>query len=764
MTAPIQRVSNAPVTSSMAPNPMMMRMAAPVQNAAMTPQEIVGILRRHIGKIILLTLLGTVLGGAAFVALNRTSPKYTATAGIDVMPPVDGPPLDFLTGQVNKELYYQFRFTKASLIKQQSMLEELLQQDRIRQTNWFKQFAEVNSQGEIVGDRNTAIRKCLDALNSDLTATAPRDQNFILVSMTCGSPSEAALIVDETVRLFLRNQQQLAQRSIAQQLSAKNRQRDEIQGRLRGIENDLDVLRRGASQTIRFDMQGQSVRDYMDQHLASVAQLQTTLETTRSNLESQIEILKARVGSEEFDMIVQQSVEQDPIVRQLQSNITLAETRHAELLSRFGGEHRLVQESYQSLERLKAERDARKTLIAEINRQSAYQAAQDDMIGLRQQIDSITRQLQTAKSDYRQAEQLRADYTKADILREEQQTMLETVKTYIESLTAKHEDPELSKLMSMGAAPIPLRTSFPKLQFFVPAGFILGLLAGLGLAFAIELLNDTLRTPSDVMRHLRAPLIGSICHADDDEDAENVELSHVVRQAPYSIMSECYRQLRTNLKLAKGGMEHKSLLVTSPAAGDGKTSVAVNLASTMIAENKKVLLIDTNFRRPSTSALFPRTGEDGAMIEHPDFGLSNFLLGQCTDEKQIIRPTGITGLYLIDSGPLPANPAELLDSSRMKQLLATCNQQFDQVIIDGPPLLVSDAKALASAVDGTIVVFNTATTHRGAAQRVLRELEQVNANTVGSVLMGIKTRKGGYFQEVYRSYQEYQRVPVNPNM
>ena len=136
-------------------------------------------------------------------------------------------------------------------------------------------------------------------------------------------------------------------------------------------------------------------------------------------------------------------------------------------------------------------------------------------------------------------------------------------------------------------------------------------------------------------------------------------------------------------------------------------------------------------------------------------------MGQCADIRQVIRPSGIENLSVMDSGPLPANPTELFTTERMKRLLEQCKEQFDYVIIDGPAMLVSDSKALASQVDGTILVFNAQTTHRGAAMRILRELRDTHANIIGTVLMGVKTRKGGYFREYYRSYQEYQRVHVD---
>jgi len=113
-------------------------------------------------------------------------------------------------------------------------------------------------------------------------------------------------------------------------------------------------------------------------------------------------------------------------------------------------------------------------------------------------------------------------------------------------------------------------------------------------------------------------------------------------------------------EVVRGAVEHKTLLITSPNSGDGKTTIATNLTSTLLARKQKVMLIDANFRPAAIGHLFPRTGETGALIEHADFGLSNYLMGQCTDISQIIRPSGIPGLFIIDSGPLPSSPAELL--------------------------------------------------------------------------------------------------------
>jgi capsular exopolysaccharide synthesis family protein len=204
--------------------------------------------------------------------------------------------------------------------------------------------------------------------------------------------------------------------------------------------------------------------------------------------------------------------------------------------------------------------------------------------------------------------------------------------------------------------------------------------------------------------------------------------------------------------------------VSSGMAGDGTTSVAVNLASTFVAENRRVLLIDANFRRPRLHAVFPASGAEGPGAGESEFGLSSLLIGLCGYEDA--RRSGvIEGLDIITSGPVPSNPTELLGSYRMEQLIKECRNSYDYVIIDSPPVLVvSDAKVLARMVDGTVLVFNASATRRGAAQRSVLEFREVRAPISGCVLFAARTLKGGYFREQFRSYREYQEMQPAPSV
>ncbi|TFG47753.1 MAG: polysaccharide biosynthesis tyrosine autokinase, partial [Candidatus Brocadiia bacterium] len=320
----------------------------------------------------------------------------------------------------------------------------------------------------------------------------------------------------------------------------------------------------------------------------------------------------------------------------------------------------------------------------------------------------------------------------------------------------------MAKLVSMGEAPLPKEMSFPSAIIFFPGGTMLGLLLGIGLAFLIELLNDLVRTPRDVVRHLRIPLLGVIPDESEDDELEGEDLRQIVHSLPNCIISESYRGFKTNLSLS-GDETAKVLFVTSGMAGDGKTSVAINLALSFAADNKKVLLIDSNFWRSTLHKVFPNKVIGDKLSEEASdsiVGLSTFLAGGC-DAGRIIRSSGVQSLDIVDAGSMPSNPTELFGNSRMRQFIDNCRKRYDYVLIDGPPvLLVSDAKILSKHSDATVLVFNAQATRRGAAQRTIRELRDVNSKIAGCVLFSVKSLKGGYFHEQFRYYQEYHKLQL----
>jgi len=742
MTEHIQPAGNLSGGSIIRPIGMRPPMAG--QSQTITPKEIIAILRRHVLLIISFTVLGVIIGGISWFLLRRYAPVYTASTAIEVLHPGQSDPMSFTSGVSNKDLFYQFRSTKAAFIKQQNNLQELLKRDKIRQTAWFKKF-----------DNN--IVKAVETLEKKMGASAQREANWILVSMKCNSQKESALIVNEMVDLFIKTQHDMATRDIRAQLAERTKQQQLIKTQLAQAEESLDTIRKGTEYT---NLQGNTsgFRSYLDLKLSSIETNYDELESNIGRLEATIATLTTRAEGE-YDAVVREQMEEDPISRMIRQTIVNLELSLAQQLTRFGENHRRIKETRDALKQAKNDLASRQTEIADIRRKSSLRNAEDLMTSLTKEIETLSQQRILAKREYKDLDNLRAGYEKIEQVRDEKRALLEEITKNIEKLNMVFNDPEISKVKKLGDAPEPLAVTFPRMIIMLPAGFVLGAMAGIGLAFAVELFNDLIRTPADIRKHLNIPLLGLVCHADEDDNVDQIDLCHVVRQAPYSILSECYRQIRANLKIQNATRLNKVLLITSGGTLDGKTSVAVNLTSTLIADDMNVLLIDTNFRNPTTANLFPISHSEHETSEHSDFGLSNYLMGQCQYE-QVIRYSGINGLDIIDSGPLPANPAETLGNARMFELLDKAKHGYDYVIIDGPPMIVSEAKILAADADATILILNTETTRRGAAQRVVRELRSINADIVGSVLVGVKILKGGYFHEVFRSYQQYQHMQI----
>jgi succinoglycan biosynthesis transport protein ExoP len=715
----------------------------PTPSACLTPKEVFGILRRHVFLIVCFTVLGLAAGGGTWKLLQKYVPRFTARTFIQVLPPVEKDPMTIGSVQLHKDILYGHRQSIANLIKQQNTLEELLDRDKVKETRWYERRD---------GDR----RKVVKYLQRHFGARAHRDSEFVEISMTCGSAREAADIVNEMLELFLSRQGATERREISAKLQQLEEQRLRVQGEVDAAEKGLDDVRSAYDLT---DLERPEGRYF--QHTVTVKL--NNLEIQKNELDLIIRQLRADIANLQelatgpITEQIEFTIEKDPVMIDLAQQLTFWETQLSGLLTKFGENHRDVRQARERMEEVKKKRSQRKIEIANQTRRANLENARDSLIVLQERFEQLEQLRQEAEAKKKQLDLARIQFDKGLKIRDERLEMLDTIKEQIEKLKTLHDDPETPKVLSVGKAPPPLEMVFSRQWWlWFPGGTLLGLLLGIGLTFLAELANDLVRTPSDVARFLRISLLGVIPDASEDSQVRRIELRHAVRLAPYSVIGESYRQCRTNLMLSGDPESMKTLLISSGMAGEGKTSVAVNLATTFVAAEKKVLLIDANFRQPYLHALFPKL-ETKPSVKNFDFGLSSVLTRQCTPTKAI-RSSGIEGLDVIDSGPLPANPAELLGSPQMAGLLQDKRKKYDHIIIDGPPvLLVSDGKVLARLVDATILVFNAMTTTRGAAHRAIRELKEVNARVVGGVLFAARAIKGGYFQEQFKSYRRYQK-------
>jgi len=271
-------------------------------------------------------------------------------------------------------------------------------------------------------------------------------------------------------------------------------------------------------------------------------------------------------------------------------------------------------------------------------------------------------------------------------------------------------------------------------------GLLIGLLAGIALAFVIERLDDTLKTPEDAERHLGLPVIGVVPRVEPG-------LVTSLAEDPRSAFSEAYRSLRTGLQFVDAQGSPRTLLVTSTMQGEGKSTTAWMLARKFAQLGRRVLLVDADMRKPS---LHTRLNVPTAP------GLSEHLSGQA-DSQAILKPGGIENVTVVTAGRLPSNPAELLATPRFHSLLRAAADDYDQVIIDGPPLLgLADVPIIANIVDGTLLVVEAGRARFGAVRSALKRLRAARAKVVGAVLEKYDPKAASYgYGAGYASYYRY---------
>ncbi|MEP6651720.1 MAG: polysaccharide biosynthesis tyrosine autokinase [Myxococcales bacterium] len=454
-------------------------------------------------------------------------------------------------------------------------------------------------------------------------------------------------------------------------------------------------------------------------------------------------ILDARGDISEKETIPE--IRNNATVQHLRTLYLDLEKQKADLASKYGDQHPRIENISQQIASVRAEYEREIDGVLK-TMDKAYQA----LLNIQNSLEKH------AEQEKREAIEL----SKMEVQYKPLQREAEDNNRVFALITTRQKEIDLTGMMKTNNVRVLDRATVnrvpvsPKVGFNLIIGALIGLLGGIGAAFGMEAFDNTLKSQEDVELAIGRPVVGiipmikAIDEKKVDESASALQERDLsVIRNPKSPAAECCRSLRTNLLFMSPDHPLHTIVVTSPGPQEGKTTTAINLAVTFALAGNKVLLIDTDMRRPRVHRSFGISNTAG---------LSTAILG-AVSIRELAHKTEIENLEVVPCGPTPPNPAELIHTEKFANLLRECTQYYDRVILDSPPTsAVTDPVVLGTMVDGVLLVVRANRTTREAAAQARRQLATANANLIGVVINEVEAGDGyGGYSYYYRSYGGY---------
>ena len=711
----------------------------------MTISDVLRVLRTNLLLIILFLIVGLGLGYVVNdYVLMPYFKRYTARAVLQVQVPSTIDPLgqNAAASAMDRTMLEVRQKTLAQKLLSPDLWRPLLTNANspVRSTDWIMSYADAT------GGIDTA--KAIDAVQKNLGVLPNPQTELISVTLDAPSAKDSQIILNGIVSKLIETEQSdvnsgtAEERKTYQQLLTRlttqvenlNRQIDDYAGRLnmphdKTGSNGMQIVNQMELQQLiaeRIKKEG----DYQEA-AADFKGIQTALDAGQTPSE------------------VDQHMELNPSLQRMEQEYEEAQIYLATRLKMYAPSSKMVLEAQAQLDATKTQLDAKResmkaslSAMVKDTSEGKMKAAEADLKSTLAQINEAeTRlgELNKETSNYNTALELRDYYT-------EKKNKIEERVTVLDANSARAQQTR-GTVRLWGPIEEPDSISSPNLKLSLGVGGLGGMALALGIAFLREVMDTTVRSPRDITKVGQLNLLGMIPHTDDDPQAAAADLSLAISSAPNSIIAENFRQVRTRLQHAASLDTTRSLLVTSPGPGDGKTVVACNIAAGLALNGRKILLVDANFRRPELHRVFGVSNDTG-------FGS---VLSGTTHIEQAAKKTSVPNLDVLTTGPRPANPTELLESQLLTDFIDHALEEYDHVIFDaGPILLVSETVALAPRVDGVVTVVRAKSNTRGLLQRMRDALRQLKAEHLGVVLNGVRQHTGGYYRRNIKNYYAYQ--------
>jgi len=677
---------------------------------------------------------------ATAIGTLMQTPVYRAeiTLRIDseaskIMPFKDG--VQFDTGDPD---YFS---TQLELLKSRALAERVVAQMKLKPAvvttppprPWWEEFFRKEVPQELPASPDdaskAALRNTADSLRAGLVVLPIKFTKMVRVAYASGNPRLAADVLNSLAQNFINF-------NLEQRYDQSSYAKAFLEEKLAETKTKLEKNERAL-----IDFQRENA-------IISVDDKQTVLSTTLADYSSASNKAEQELArSAALYELIKTNPEAAPQVIESKTVQTLKEQR-AKLQSDYADNLRTFKPGYPKMQQLQVQMDEiDKSIKAEIDAvKKSVETAYQGLLGQQKSINAKLEQTKREVLDL-QGRSIRYNILKRDV---------DTDRTIYNSLLQRLNEVGVTggtganNIAIVDRAEIPTTPFKPDLRQNLIIAVLLGLIGGVALAFFLEHLDDTIRTPEDMERLTQLPVLGVVPKSAPPKTSER-SLGLMAHDDVRCSFAEAYRSVRTALQFSTRDGAPPIFMVTSTAQGDGKTTTALALAINSAQTGRPVLLIDADMRHP---AVHKALGTDNSR------GLSNFLSSD-VPALGVVRTTEIPNLFVIPAGPMPPNPVELLSGPKLRSLFAQFGDRFMQIIVDSPPVLgLADSIVLGDQVGAVLFVVSSGHTRKAHARAALKRLRQASVHPLGAILTKLNLRDGMYgYESQYYYYKSTNDVP-----
>jgi capsular exopolysaccharide synthesis family protein len=605
--------------------------------------------------------------------------------------------------------------------------------------------------------------KLVQRIKKNISADPIRDSDVILIKVQGPTPQAAAHIgnlVAEVVK----------ERSASVKREQASSTRKFIEGQLPSVEANLSRAEE-AIKSFKSQNQVVSLSDEAKEILTRVTEADkqyVTAASDRQSIEGKLNAIYDQLRAQGGVSDSMLSLSAGSVADSLKSSLVGLQTEAIKLqVKGYGPEHPQIRNINYQITNVKAR------LLQELQRiaQKSVLSPMPQIQGLLDQIPPLQIQLATLQARELALKGILGAYDESLSKLPSKELQLarllrakEVGENVYKLLLEKYEEAKITEAGKIGNVRVidravpPLFPIKPRKALNMAIGFLVGLALGVGLSFFLDSLDNSIKTVEELEHGFGTPVLGLIpaiqaegqrsSRKNGGDEVARISATLVTKYTPRSHVSEAYRSLRTNIQFSRIDDPLKTVVISSAAPSEGKSTTAANLAITTAITGIRTLLVDADLRRPVIHSLFGLEREPGIIN----------LLAEKLPLEKVIKPSGIDNLSVLTCGAIPPNPSELLGSQRMKELIKTLSQQYDLVLFDSPPVItVTDTAVLSPQVDGIVLVVKSHVTDKRALARAKTILSNLKATILGVILNKIELSglAGGYDYYYHYNYYYY---------